>query len=109
MYLLVTYVPEESLENVKSAIFTAGAGKIGNYSSCSWEVEVKGQGQFKPEVESSPFLGEVNKLEKTDEYRLELVCPDRDIKDIVRAMLKAHPYETPAYHLVKVLTLDDLE
>lgn len=106
MYLLVTYVPEESLEKVKSAVFTAGAGKIGNYSHCSWQV--KGHGQFKPELGSSPFPGEVNKLEKIDEYRLELVCPDRDIKEIVQAMLKAHLYETPAYHLVKVLTLDDL-
>ena len=106
MNLLVVYVPEESLENVKSAVFTAGAGKIGNYSHCSWEV--KGQGQFKPEAGSSPFLGEVNKLEKVEEYRMELVCPDRDIKEIVQAMLEAHPYETPAYHLVKVFTLEDL-
>ena len=107
MNLLVVYVPEESLENVKSAVFTAGAGKIGNYSHCSWEV--KGQGQFKPEAGSSPFLGEVNKLEKIDEYRLEVVCLDRDIKKIVQAMLEAHPYETPAYHLVKVSTLEDLD
>ena len=107
MYLLVIYVPEESLENVKTAVFTAGAGKIGNYSHCSWQV--KGQGQFKPEIGSSPFKGEVNKLGKVDEYRWELVCPDRDIKNIVQAMLEAHPYETPAYHLVEVFTLDDLD
>lgn len=105
MYLLVVYVPKESLQKVKSAIFTAGGGKIGNYSHCSWQA--KGNGQFKPEIGSSPFLGEINKLEKVDEYRLELVCPDRDIKGIVRAMLKVHPYETPAYHLVEVFTLDD--
>ena len=107
MYLLVAYVPEDSLKNVKRALFTAGAGKIGSYSSCSWEV--KGQGQFKPGAGSSPFLGEANKLEKIDEYRLEVVCPDRDIKEIVQAMLEAHPYETPAYHLVEVSTLDDLD
>ena len=107
MYLLVIYVPEESLEKVKTAIFSAGGGKIDNYSHCSWQV--KGAGQFKPETGSSPFLGEVNKLEKIDEYRLELVCPDMDIKKIVQAMLEAHPYETPAWHLVKVFTLDDLD
>ena len=107
MYLLVVYVPEESLENVKSVVFAAGGGKIGNYSHCSWQV--KGNGQFRPEAGSSPFLGETNKLEKIDEYRLELVCPDRDIKKIVQAMLEAHPYETPAYHLVKVFTLEDLD
>ena len=107
MYLLVIYVPKESLENVKSAVFSAGGGKIGNYSHCSWQV--KGSGQFKPKIGSSPFLGEMNKLEKVDEYRLEVVCPDKDIKNIVQAMFVAHPYETPAYHIVKVLTLDDLE
>ena len=107
MYLLVIYVPEENLENMKSAVFNAGGGKIGNYSNCSWQV--KGQGQFKPEMGSSPFLGEIDKLEKVDEYRLELVCQESNIKVVVQAMLKAHPYETPAYHVVKVLTLEDLE
>lgn len=106
MYLLVIYIPEESLENVKSAVFSAGGGKIGNYSSCSWQVN--GQGQFKPETGSSPFWGEVNRLEKVDEYRLELVCKDTDIKNVIKAMIEAHPYETPAYHVVKVSTLDDL-
>ncbi|MDA3940075.1 MAG: NGG1p interacting factor NIF3 [Spirochaetia bacterium] len=107
MYLLVTYIPEDSLESVKTALFTAGAGKIGNYSSCSWQV--KGKGQFKPEAGSSPFLGKINNLEKVDEYRLECVCRDKDIKSVAKALLKSHPYETPAYHLVNVSTLDDLK
>lgn len=107
MYLLVIYVPEDNLETVKSAVFNAGGGEMGNYSHCSWQV--KGQGQFKPEMGSSPFLGEVNKLEKASEYRLELVCRDRDIKKVVQALIGAHPYETPAYHIVKVLTLEDLD
>ncbi|RLD29273.1 MAG: NGG1p interacting factor NIF3 [Bacteroidetes bacterium] len=106
MYLLVVYVPEENLENVKSAVFNAGGGKIDHYSHCSWQV--LGRGQFKPEAGSSPFLGEVNKLERVDEYRLELVCQDSNIKKVVQAMIDAHPYETPAYHFVKVSTLDDL-
>ena len=107
MYLLVIYVPEENLEIVKAAVFNADGGKIGNYSHCSWQV--KGQGQFKPEMGSSPFLGEIDKLEKVDEYRLELVCQDINIKKVVQAMIDTHPYETPAYHLVKVLTQDDLD
>lgn len=106
MYLLVTYVPEVNLESVKSAIFSAGAGRIGNYSNCSWQV--KGQGQFKPETGSSPFLGKVDNLEKVDEYRLEVVCQDEKIKKVIKALIDTHLYETPAYHIVKVLTLDDL-
>jgi len=107
MYLLVIYIPEENIESVKSAVFSAGGGEMGNYSHCSWQV--KGQGQFKPGLKSSPFLGEINKLEKVGEYRLELVCKDRNIKKVLQAMLEVHPYETPAYHIVKVLTLDDLD
>lgn len=107
MYLLVIYIPKESLEDVKSAVFSAGGGKMGNYSHCSWQV--LGQGQFKPKVGSSPFLGEMNKLERVDEYRLELVCQASNIKKIVQAMIDAHPYETPAWHIVKVLKLDDLD
>ena len=107
MYLLAAYVPIENLEDVKTALFSAGAGKIGNYSNCSWQV--KGQGQFKPESGASPFLGEINILEKVNEYRLEMVCLKSNIKAVVQALLKAHPYETPAYHIVKVLTLDDLD
>ncbi len=107
MYLLVIYVPKDSLEKVKSAVFSAGGGEMGNYSQCAWQV--LGQGQFKPGTGASPFLGEINKLEKVKEYRLELVCRDRDIKNTVKAMIKAHPYETPAYHVVKVLTLDNLD
>jgi len=107
MYLLITYVPEDYLEKVKSAVFYAGAGAIGNYSNCSWQV--LGKGQFKPEDGSVPFLGEINKLEMVDEYRLELVCEDNSIKRVVKALIEAHPYETPAWYTVKVLTLDDLE
>lgn len=107
MYLLVVYVPEKSLESVKNVLFEAGAGKMENYSHCSWQA--LGQGQFMPEVGSSPFLGETNKLEKVDEYLLEVVCQDSVIKEVALAMINAHPYETPAYHIVKVLTLDDLD
>jgi len=106
MYLLVIYIPEENIEKVKSAVFSASGGEMGNYSHCSWQV--RGQGQFKPGIGSSPFLGDVSKLEKTSEYRLELVCKDANIKNVVKAMIEAHPYETPAYHIVKVLTLDKL-
>ena len=106
VYLLVIYVPKESLKNVKTAVFSAGGGKIGNYSHCSWQV--LGKGQFMPETGSSPFLGGVNKLERVNEYRLELVCQDSSVKKVVQAMIDAHPYETPAYHIVKVLTVDDL-
>jgi structural hemagglutinin/hemolysin toxin protein RtxA len=101
MYLLVVYVPEEYKEKVKSAMFDAGAGKIGNYSQCSWEI--LGQGQFLPSEQASPFLGTASAIEKVPEYRIELVCEDVYIEEVVSQMKDAHPYEEPAFHYFKVL------
>ncbi len=106
MYLLSFYVPETHLEQVKSALFDSGAGQIGNYQSCSWEV--KGQGQFKPMDGSTPFLGESGKVETVTEYKVEMVCESEKVKVVIKALIDAHPYETPAYHLQQVMTLDDL-
>ena len=105
MYVLVSYVPETHLEQVKNALFEAGAGAIGNYSSCSWQV--KGEGQFKPEAGSKPFLGRQAEVERVSEYRLELVCPQEKMHDIAAALKGAHPYEEPAYHFIQAVTIDD--
>ena len=99
MYVVVTYVPVTHIEQVKTALFEAGGGAIGNYSSCSWQV--KGQGQFKPGAGSDPFLGQSEQLEKVDEYRLELVCSDEKAAEVAAALKRAHPYEEPAYHFLK--------
>jgi len=106
MYLLSFYVPETHLEQVKTALFQVGAGQIGNYQSCSWEA--KGQGQFQPMEGSEPFIGESGKVETVSEYKVEVVCDSERVKSTVEALIRAHPYETPAYHLQRVMTLDDL-
>jgi len=95
MYKLVFYVPESHLDTVKQAVFNAGAGQIGQYDHCCWQV--LGEGQFRPLKGSSPFLGETAKLEVVEEYRVELVCSDELIQDAVQALKKSHPYEKPAY------------
>lgn len=101
MYKVGFYVPETHLEVVKSALFTAGAGKIGHYDCCAWQV--KGQGQFRALKGSHPFLGSINKLEKVDEYRVELICSDDKIQEAIQALRQSHPYEEPAYEVIKVL------
>lgn len=106
MFVLVTYVPESHLSCVKEALFKAGAGAMGSYDSCCWQV--KGRGQFRPLAGSHPFLGSENKMEEVDEWRLELVVDDAHAKAAVEALLQAHPYEVPAYHLIPVVTYDDL-
>lgn len=101
MYKLIVYVPDDYLEPVKGAMFNAGAGRIGQYEHCCWQV--KGLGQFKPMVGSQPFIGEQDALETVEEYKLELVCEVSIIKDVVAALKNAHPYEEPAYQVLEVL------
>jgi len=105
MYKINFYVPAEHLEKVKNAMFAMGAGKIGNYEKCCWQV--KGQGQFKPSVNSNPFIGEKGKTERIDEYKVEMVCEDKDMKKVINALLETHPYEEPAYDIVKIMTKND--
>lgn len=95
MYKLVFYVPVDHAEAVKEALFFTGAGRIGHYQDCCWQV--LGTGQFRPLAGSAPFLGEQDKLTCVDEYRVEMICEDELIADAVAALLCAHPYEEPAY------------
>ncbi len=95
MYKLCFYVPESHLEPVKQAVFSAGGGQIGDYDSCCWQV--LGQGQFRPRQGANPFIGEMGELERVAEYRVELVCRDELIREVVAALRAAHPYEEPAF------------
>jgi len=100
MYKICVFVQEDAAEQVKQAMFEAGAGKIGDYDSCCWQT--LGQGQFRPLEGSSPFIGELNRIETVAEYRIEMVCADELIKDAVAAMKNSHPYEEPAYDVWKL-------
>ena len=95
MFKLVFYVPETAKEAVKQAVFQAGAGTIGDYEHCCWEVQ--GEGQFRPLPGAQPHIGRINKLETVSEYRVEMVCNDDRIQAAVKALKAAHPYEEPAY------------
>jgi hypothetical protein len=103
MYKLCFYVPEDHAETVKAAVFATGAGRIGDYDSCCWQV--KGQGQFRPLEGSDPFVGTQGEVEAVQELRVELVCEDALIRTAIGALKKAHPYEEPAYD---VWRLEDL-
>lgn len=98
MYKLCFYVPESHLDVVKQSVFKAGAGKIGDYDQCCWQV--LGQGQFRPLAGSNPFIGSQGEIETVAEYRVEMVCEDTLIAAAVTALREAHPYEEPAYDVV---------
>ena len=102
MYKLCFYVPDTHLEVVKEAVFAAGGGRIGDYDSCCWQT--LGQGQFRPRKGSTPLLGREGIVEVVPEYKVELVCEDRLISALVAALIEAHPYEEPAWDVVKMMT-----
>jgi len=101
LYKITFFVPESHVEQVKQAMFDAGAGKIGNYDCCSWQV--KGEGQFRPLLGSQAFIGEVNAIKKIEEFRVEMVCDKTKVKEAINALLQAHPYETPAYDILQTV------
>jgi hypothetical protein len=106
MYILIVYVPEDHKERVKDAVFEAGGGDFGGYDRCGWEV--RGTGQFRPLEGSDPYIGSSGEVERVPEYRLEISCAEDRAKEVTEAMLEAHPYEVPAYHLYRASGLEDL-
>lgn len=99
-YKLSVYVPEAALAAVKDAVFAAGAGRQGAYDSCCWQV--RGEGQFRPLAGSDPHIGSLGRVEQVAEYRVEMLCPGDRITQVVAALRKAHPYEEPAFDLVRL-------
>jgi hypothetical protein len=104
MYKLVFFVPESHLDLVKAAVFNAGAGRIGHYDQCCWQV--LGQGQFRPFLGATPFIGVQDQLEVLPEYRVEMVCADELISAAVSALRSAHPYEEPAFDVLRLVDVE---
>jgi dinuclear metal center YbgI/SA1388 family protein len=94
---LVTFVPEAYSDKVAEALFSAGAGRIGRYSNCSFRSP--GTGTFFGEEGSNPVVGSSGRLETAAEIRLETIVPNSAIESVVRALRTAHPYEEPAFDL----------
>lgn len=101
MIHLAFYVPVDYAERVKEALFSVGAGRIGDYEYCSFESE--GWGQFRPLKGSNAFIGEVGKLEKVREIKVEMVLEDHLADKVIQELKKSHPYETPAYYMIKTV------
>jgi dinuclear metal center YbgI/SA1388 family protein len=94
---LVVYVPVNHADKVKDALGKAGAGHIGNYSHCSFES--RGMGTFLPQEGTNPYIGTKGKLEVVEEVRIETVFAEGLQREVVREMIKSHPYEEVAYDI----------
>ncbi|ADT98882.1 dinuclear metal center protein, YbgI/SA1388 family [Mycolicibacterium gilvum] len=96
------FVPAENAEAVRTAMFAAGAGHIGDYSQCSWSVS--GTGQFLPGEGASPAVGAVGAVERLAEDRVEMVAPTSRRAAVLAGLRAAHPYEEPAFDLFPLQT-----
>lgn len=94
---IVVFVPVGYEEDVRTVMAEAGAGWIGNYSHCAFQV--KGTGTFLPGESTNPFIGRQGALERVEELRLETIVPEEITSKVLEAMLKAHPYEEAAYDI----------
>jgi len=99
---LSVFVPEKNREEVSDAMFTAGAGHIGNYSECSFITE--GTGTFKAGENTDPYVGKVGKRHRENEVKIEVIFPTWLSNRVIQAMIKAHPYEEPAYDIYGMVT-----
>ncbi len=94
---LITYVPINYVSKVRDSIFKAGAGHIGNYDSCSFNV--MGEGTFRALENSNPFVGNLKEFHKEKEVKIETVFPKFNMKKVISALIKSHPYEEVAYDI----------
>ena len=94
---LVFFVPIKQSNEVRDAIFEAGAGDIGNYSHCSFKAD--GEGSFRANDMADPFVGEKGKVHFEKEQRVEVIFPNYKSSKILGALKAAHPYEEVAYDI----------
>jgi dinuclear metal center YbgI/SA1388 family protein len=104
-FKLVTFVPEDALARVSDALFAAGAGRIGDYTACSFRT--RGTGTFFGEAGTHPVVGSALQRETVDEVRLETLVPVARASDVVSALRASHPYEEPAFDLVRLAPAPD--
>lgn len=97
---LATFVPNDNLEKVLQSLYEAGAGEIGNYEQCSFQIQ--GTGTFKPNETAMPILGTAGKLEKVPETRIEVIFPTYATAKIMTALRAAHPYEEVAHYITRL-------
>lgn len=105
LYQLIVYVPAIHAEELKNALFDAGAGHYENYDRCCWECP--GTGQFRPLEGSNPAIGHHGIIEKVEEIKIETICTGEVIMHVLKALKEAHPYEEPAYGVIRLQTMED--
>lgn len=103
---IITTAPAANADAIRQALGEAGAGQLGEYRFCSFSY--KGQGRFTPLPDAHPHIGTPNKPEIVEEEQIEVICNKENAKQVVAALRKAHPYETPVVDIVPLLDENSL-
>lgn len=98
---LVTFVPKADAEKVRNAMFEAGAGNVGNYDCCSYNIE--GQGTFRGGPDTNPYVGKKGEVHFELETRIEVITPKANLSRVINSMVSSHPYEEVAYDVFPIL------
>lgn len=101
LFQIYFYVPVEHKEVVKEAMFSAGAGRFKNYDQCAFEY--RGSGQFRALVGANPFVGKHHQLEKVEEVKIEMICEERNLKNVISSLKLNHPYEEVAFGVIELV------
>ncbi len=103
---IVVFVPGTHAAAVREAMGKAGAGKIGNYTYCTFSS--KGVGRFRPEQGANPHIGEVGKFEEVEEERIETVCTKESLGVVIKAMKEVHPYDEVAFDVYPLENINEI-
>ena len=101
------YCPKSHADEVRLAIGDAGGGIIGNYTYCAFISQ--GKGYFLPQTGADPYLGEIGRIEEVEEVKIEFVCEKNKVKEVVKAIEKAHPYEEIPMDIFPLCNLDEFK
>ena len=97
---LVVFIPTAQAEHLRAALAKAGAGRLGDYDACSYTTI--GEGRFRALAGANPFVGAVDELHVEEEVKVEVVFPEAIKNRVLKAMLHSHPYEEPAYDIIRL-------
>lgn len=93
MHKVVVTVPQVNTDEVIKAMSESGAGVVGKYTHCA--TITKTAGNYMPEEGATPHIGKVGEMSREPEDKIEMICPKEKLEDVVSAIFKTHPYESP--------------
>lgn len=107
IFKVEVYVPYNFTDKIREALNNVGVCKVGNYDNCVCVIEVKGM--FRPLKGSNPYLGLENELCEVLENKIETICNKKDLKNVIRAIKKVHPYDEPLINIIPILDVESFD